>query len=529
MKSIRRAVALVAGTALAFSGLTALNPAAEAAVDPGTPVGQAATWLVAQAKDGLLQGAYYDTSGGPVNQPWVTGDDQGLTIDAIESLVAVGADSQVTAPLVDAVEDQADTYAAFGNGAIAKLVVLSKVAGRDPDSFGGLNPGLSTQLEDAISTETGTEGMLTDAYDVMDSQILATRALYWAGPLDLASDATDFLLANQCTSGYFPTSFTDGCADGTTAPSVDATAYFVTQLAGIADTEIQAAVTKARTWLSDHQQADGSWIDGALGKSTNSIGLAVRALGAGSAATKGALWLRALQARTAGTCTDKLTGVAGALAPGASAWTDGLADGVTPTTTAGSSRPGWVRATAQALPALAFLPAATTTTMHASAPQGFVRAQTAQSVSVTGATPFGAVCISGGAARVLRYVGATGAVTASVLAPAGTATRTLALVDSAGHPASTSLKVLAAKKLSVAAPAKVKRGKKVTVRISGLQPTEQVQVVYKGTRIRAGHTNARGVFVAKFPVGRQLGKKVVRVYGQFTALRRGTDTVKVVR
>lgn len=525
MRFTRRAAALAAGIPLVLAGLTVTGiPAAQAAPEPATPVSQAVTWLTDQAVDGMLQGAYSDTFTDPGSPSWVTYDDQGLTIDAVESLAEVDADQGVIDEMTDAVEAQAEDYAGYGSGQVAKLIVLAQIAGRNAATFGGFSTPLPDQLEAKISTEAETEGQLDGALGSVTSQALAVRALDFTGSAR-AGDATGFLLRSQCSSGYFQTYFTaPDCVDGTSEPSVDTTATAVIELSDLDDSAVQSALTRARTWLAGAQKADGSW-EGAAGSSANSTGLAVRALGSGPAATKGALWLRAHQARTAGTCTDKLTSVTGAIASNDAAWTDGLTDGVVPITTDGSSRALWIRATAQALPALAYLPAATGT-LSATASAGYVRAGSAQTVSVRAAAPASAVCVTGGKASMLRYADSAGSASAQVTVPAGTATRALGLVDSSGRTTTLNLKVLDAAKLKVKpAKKKVKRNKKVKVTVKGLAPGEQVTVKVRKKKV-SGTANAKGVFKVKVKVGKKLGKAKIAVTGEFGD-RTGKAKVKV--
>lgn len=528
MQFTRRAAALVAGTALTLSGLSAVAAPAQAAVDPTTPVGQASDWLLAQATNGLLQSAYLDTFTDPAHPAWITYDDQGMTIDAVESLAEVGVAQSTLDPLVNAVEDQAATYAGFGSGQIAKLLVLAQIAGRDADTFGGLTTSLPDQLEASISTTAGSEGRLDNAYDSVTSQVLATRALSWTGS-SLAGDAAAFLLRSQCSSGYFQTFYTTpDCVDGTAKPGVDATAAAVIELSGLTDPDVVAAVAKARTWLADTQLTDGSWADADLGPNVTSTGLAARALGAGPAATKGALWVRAHQARTAGTCTDKLTAVTGAVAPDDSSWQAGVSGGLPSTTTSGSARALWVRSTAQAFPALAFLPAASGS-LHVTAPAGYVQARTAQPVSVTGASPSGAVCVTGGTAGLLRYVGAGGAVSGSVTVPSGTATRTITAVQESGPAVTTTVRVLDAKTLTVKrAKATVKKGRRVAVTVTGLAAGERVTVRLRGVVASTGAADNAGRFVRYVNVKAKLGTARITVQGQF-GTRHGATSVKVVR
>ena len=193
--------------------------------------------------------------------------------------------------MTNALEADAATYAGYGPGQAAKLLVLARVAGRNPATFGGGT--LVQQVEDEVDDTAGREGALKNAYGSVLSQTFAARALTTSGS-PKAADATSYLLRQQCTSGYFRESFETGddCVDGTSASSVDATAVAVFELASTPQTQaVSTALARARGRPSAQQQADGSWTAFGSGNA-NATGLAARALGASAASEKAATWAR---------------------------------------------------------------------------------------------------------------------------------------------------------------------------------------------------------------------------------------------
>ena len=139
--------AYVASGALALSGaVLAVTPAEAVAHDP-VGVQNGSSWLVGQLHNGMLQSGY-DYSG-----TWVRYDDQGLTIDAVESLVEAGQQPAAVQTMTNALEADAATYAGYGPGQAAKLLVLARVAGRNPATFGGGT--LVQQVEDEVDDTAG--------------------------------------------------------------------------------------------------------------------------------------------------------------------------------------------------------------------------------------------------------------------------------------------------------------------------------------------------------------------------------------
>ena len=192
--------AYVASGALALTGLTLVTAPADAVThDPVGVQAPVRRRLVGQLDNGMLQSGYED------NGAWTLYADQGLTIDAVESLVEAGQQPAAVQTMTNALEADATAYASYGPGQAAKLLVLADIAGRNPATFGGID--LVDQVEDQVLATTGRLGALDNAYGSVLSQTFAARALTTAGSTK-AADATSYLLRQQCTSGYFRESFT---------------------------------------------------------------------------------------------------------------------------------------------------------------------------------------------------------------------------------------------------------------------------------------------------------------------------------
>jgi hypothetical protein len=361
--SLRTAGALLAASTLAVTALgqPAIAAPAPAKTDDG-PITLAGSWLKRELTGGLMVGDGFT--------------DYGLTIDAGLALDQAGDKSGVTAintalqPKIneyiagDAFGDAGSTYA----GATAKAATFARVAGANPTSYGGVN--LVTRLEERVSATAPIVGRLEDKSSFGDfanviGQGYAVRALTEARS-KRAADATAFLLAQQCTSGFFRESFTkdktataQGCVEGQadSAASLDATALAVVNLveSGSHDKAVAAAVAKAGTWLATQQKASGAFSGAGVGLNTNSTGLAGWALGLlknREAATKAAVWVRKQQPIEKNKCRSALTKETGAIAYQPQAVKDARNDGITD-----EAADQWRRATAQAMAVLQWAPA----------------------------------------------------------------------------------------------------------------------------------------------------------------------------
>ena len=374
-----------------------------------------------------------------------------------------------------------------------------------------------------MDTSAGRVGALTGAYDSVISQVFAARALGTAG--STGRDVTSFLLRQQCTSGYLRDSFTTGndCVEGTSAPSVDATALAVVELASVTGSPaVSAAVAKARRWLTGQQRADGSWSAFGAGNA-NATGLAARALGGNAASEKAAAWLHRHQARQGGPA--RLAAETGAVAVDDTTYQAAAADGLDE-----RSRTVFVRATAQSLSALRWLPSAATGSLSLVAPTGYRKARSTLTLTLSGTRAGHRLTLSGPGVATTTGTATGPTWRKNVTLPAGTATRTYTVADDHGHRASRTVRVLGAKKLAVRTSKKrVKRSRLVTVTVAGLASGEKATVYYKGKPARRGVASAKGVFKAQFRVGRAKGVKRIAAYGAFGDIRRGAGKIRVVR
>jgi hypothetical protein len=288
---------------------------------------------------------------------------------------------------------------------------------------------------------------------------------------------------------------------------------------------VSDAIADAVAWLLSQQHADGSFsADQLLGPNSDTTGVAAQVLaadGEGAAATRAATWVRAHQVDERAACHNAMSGQTGAIGYDDDAVSAGLSDGI-------GTGQQWRIATAQALPALALAPAATSP-LELGGPTDYVRARSTAAFHVTGAAPGDKVCVSGlGTAR--RVVApASGSFSVGLPVPAGTATRTAtAVVDAAAD--SMRIDVLGAKRFTVTPGRRVKhRGTKVRVVVTGLAPAERVRLRVRGVLVKTGVADPSGRFSRLVKVGHRLGKVRIVARGQFPVIRHGRTTIRVVR
>ena len=523
-----RIAAYVASGALVVSGAVLAGTPAEAVAHDPIGANQGAAWLESQLTNGLLH-----------NPNFGGFDDYGLTIDTGLALDSVGGHDAAVQSISEAIAANIGSYIGTGDelysGSAAKSAVLAQEAGDDPTDFGGVD--LIDKVESTVSSTSPIEGRLEDQSDFGDfaktlGQALAARALDTAGSSQ-TEVVTDFLLEQQCSTGYFRLNFSpkedlnQSCVTGTDAADTDATAYAVLHLQSqSSDPDVAAALTLARTWLAGEQKTDGSWGGGTSteGSNANSTGLAAWALGDTSDSEQAAQWLRTRQVTDYNAC-DKLAGERGAVAYDNAGLAAGRSNGIT---TAAEDQ--WRRASAQAVPALTYLPLDTTPSDPVlTGPGGYLKAGTRQILRTTGVAPGDQLCLTGVGAAVQGVASST-AWQKAVILPAGTATRVYRVRDSFGHADTRALKVLGRKSLSVTkSKNRVKRSRFVTATINGLAPGELARIYYKGALVKRGSAGSQGKFAARFKVGRARGKKRIVGFGQFSDIRRGATTIRVVR
>jgi hypothetical protein len=529
-----RIAAYAASAALVVSGtLLAVSPAEAVTYDPA-PANQAADWLADELVGGLMH-----------NNNFGGFDDYGLTLDAGFALQQVGGHASDVQDIKDAMAAHVDDYVTpFGGpvsyaGGLAKLAVF--VGQPAATAFGGQN--LVTQLEARVAGAAPIAGRIEDAGYTPGSQFYddsantlgqsyAARALTAAGSTKAAS-ATSFLLKQQCSTGYFRLNFTksktttaQSCVAGVDSPDPDATALAVLQLAPLSgQAPVAAAIAKAKTWLRAQQRCDGSFGGGTstTGSNSNSTGIIAWALGDSPASRQAATWLRGHQATTADS-GNLLASETGAIAYDNAGLSTGRTSGITD-----SNRDEWRRATTQAAPGIRYYSTDATPAIALTGPVGYLKQATLQTLRTTGAAAGTVLCVTGPLASTRGIAGASG-LSSVVRVPGGTATRIYTVKDPFGHADTVALKVLGRTTLTVTkSQFRVKRKHYVTAMISGLAPAEWSRIFYKGRLVRSGKATSTGRFLATFKVGRAKGKKAIVGYGQFTDIRRGATTIKVVR
>jgi hypothetical protein len=346
---------VLSALALTLSVGAAVGTAAPA--QAGDPSAQSARWLNKQLTNGLVHNEQFDF------------DDYGLSIDVGFALLELDQTKNAKG-VSKAIAKNVASYTTgvdFGSsdvyaGAVAKAAAFAQATGKDPSDFGGVNLikrlGKLVAKDKPIAGRVQDKGM-TDFANVI-GQSYAAQALSIDGN-KRARSVTAFLLAQQCRSGYFRLNFTadktakDQSCDGgkrktTSAPDTDATAVAVLSLLDVPKPTkaVKQAVADAVRWLSKHQDAKGGFGGGPSTEASNanSTGLAASALGAAGAcdkANRATRWLSKL-------IVSGVSGENGAIAYDKAALAGAKADGI-----GVEERDQFIRATAQAAPALLFL------------------------------------------------------------------------------------------------------------------------------------------------------------------------------
>lgn len=502
-------------------GLLAAPPSYAAPTPLGTSEGGA--WLAAQlGPDGLLPG--------PADR-----GDVGLTIDAGFAFLEVdrAADAarvadavQETVQGLEYVDFRADDYTYLDANGTAKTLAFLQALSPARDTVGDVD--LVERLEEltepsgrVFNVERFGGGESTPSASVI-GQAFAVRGLTAAGSPEAAA-ARDLLLGMQCPGGGFRLD-QPACTDDADADP-DVTSLTLLQLQELPPTAaVDQALTDGRAWLADLQQPDGSWGGGTntSAPNANSTGLAAWVLG-GTAGERGAAWLRGLQLDAADACGPAATDV-GAIAYEPSAISAARSGGID-----GGLRDQWQRASAQALPALSLLQ---TEALGAApvlrGPAGFVRAGSRVTLTASGLSAGERLCLTGPATRT----GTTspGATWSSVVSlPAGTGTRSYVVADGSGQQGRVAVRALGPARLTVKAPARVKRGKSATVVGRGLASGEQATVRYRGKVVKRATAGPKGNITVRFGVGRKVGAGQVVVQGEFAGIRSGRDGLRVRR
>lgn len=515
--TLRRLGATLIAPAIA-AGVLIAAPSAQAA--PNSYAFSAARWLSDQLTDGVVYNDEYDFN------------DYGLSLDIFFALNDLGTREADQATIVAAVQDDAAAYTGSGAsiyaGATGKLATAIQASGASATS-------LIAQAEGRVTTTGPATGRATDSFDPADEygadysntigQSWVVRALAKADS-ELADETVSYLLAQQCSSGAFRSAMADAaCTTG--AGTIDATAFAVQALT-VAKAEGQAGlqddIDEAVTWLLSQQAADGSFLNDD-GANTNSTGLAaatLKAAGQTGAAGSAASWLVTHQITDAVAEDTALANELGAIAFDQAALAAGKTAGIT-----GATRDQWIRASAQAAVGVnAQLPSAS---FAVSAPAGYLTSGSTVDVSATGLAPNEkfAAAIAGG--NVVRgTANAAGVASASVTLPRGTATRTITITGARTIRTGTaSVSVLGSKKFSLSfGKSTVKKGKKQSLKVSGLAAGEKVVVYVSNKKIKTAKANSAGKYTLSFKPSRKAGKKSVKIVGQFKD-RTATKSFKV--
>jgi hypothetical protein len=348
----------------------ALRVAKAAVNTDSTPSTIAAEWLADELTNGLMVGD--------------NGPDFGLTIDTGMALSTVVGQGAVNAQITAALEARIGDYVGDGTkesyaGPLAKAAAYAKVAKRNPTSYGGVN--LIARLEERtanVPADPAAEpqaaaiaGRIFDKsefgnYANVIGQSYAVRALSQSRSTEAAA-ARDFLLKQQCASGFFRASFekanvpNQSCTEGAPGSEADpdATAIAVINLVESDDKTpaVMAALAKAGAWLKDRQRGSGAFRAAAPISQINTNSTAVGGFALGllkerDAALKAALWVRKNQPVDKYKCRTALTKDTGAVAYRKDRVKDSSTSGIPAT-----ARDEWRRATAQAVLGLQFAPA----------------------------------------------------------------------------------------------------------------------------------------------------------------------------
>lgn len=550
----RRLGALAASSALAATLVTTVSAPAQAAGTDPRPVEIGADWLAGELTGGLLTGDFDAKL-------------YGASIDAALSLKAAGGHTADVEAIGAAIATDVKQYVEYAYdydssfpadgidehfegqaaGQTAKALVLGQALSTPTTTMDGID--LLARLEGFVATTSPIAGRLVGVstkdgvddpaseYTNVVGQALGTAALHAAGSAKTA-DVVAFLLQQQCSAGYFRVDFTydktasdqtcDGGDEFSSAPDPDATSQVIRLLAPQAagSATIEAALADAEAWLTSRQRPDGSFTGGTgteipNANSTALAGLALAARGNLSAATKAAIWVRRHQVDEPAGCPNALSGETGAIAYDAAALAAGRASGI------GSAAQQWRIAASQALPVLAYAPAATPA-LKLTGPSGYVKGGSTVSYTATGIVPGDKLCVVALGTTRTTSAGAAGTALVRLTMPSTTGKRTVTVRDRDGSSSSVVTSVLGKKTLTVEAPSSARRGTVVRVVVRGLAPAERVRVAFRGITVRRGYAGPSGTFVAEFKVGSTLGSGNVQAFGQFEDTRKGYDILRVV-
>jgi hypothetical protein len=493
--------------------------------DPA-PAAAAAAYLAAQpGEDDLIKTFYIF----PEDTPPQSYTDHGITIDAAWALDAVGGQSAAVTAMTAALEAGIGDYA-FGGGSKAKISAYLLSQGVTSTAVTDVIADIETNH---ISTTGLTTGRLqddTDDFNTPLTQAYAVSALTDAES-DLADEALAFLLDQQCADGFIRGSFAakgaqdqtcDGASPAATG-NVDTTGLVLLMLADLTgDITVAEAAEAALDWLAFEQDDDGSF-NGGNANSTGLAGWALGRYGYTEEAAEAAAWVRAHQLANAGSCTPFAAADNGAITLDDLGYANAQAGPFDAVDNSGATR-----ATAQALPALLWAEggvAAGESTV--SATTDFVKAGTEETIDINGA-PGNSVCVSLRGTNTLVVLDEDGDATPSVTLPGRTLTSTITVTDAGGELDTVAITGLAKKKVPFQVAAAVRKGKKVAVRIKGLEAGESILVKFRGEKVTKTQANAAGEKTVRFRATGPLGSAKILVRGQFST-RRNSKAIRVLR
>lgn len=536
---VRSLGVLVTTGAVAAAGLSVSTGGPASAVAPGadpSPSSMGAAWLAGTVPPSRILRTYYVYEGAAGDY-----EDFGLTIDAATALTSAGGSTTLVSQMTDAVEARASEYTnpsgTFYASNASKLAAFLLDQGRS----GAAVDAVVQSVRDSVSTTPPTTGRIQNSDDSSANtigQAFAVHALAAAGPTDKLAQTQSYLLAQQCSAGFFRESFAaasapDQTCDGANPaaqPSVDMTALAIQQLQPLkADPLVSSALTRALSWLRGQQRADGSFGTGGAGApNANSTGLAGTALGvSGEVATaqRSALWIRGRQLANAGPCGGYASADNGAVVLDNQALTEAGAGAMNKVASSSA-----VRATGQALPALTFAPGGPAAGETTLAVPEFAKPKIARQVAVTGA-PGNTVCLSVDGANNKLVLDARGSALLDIMLPRKGRT-TVTSVDAGGETDATRITVLRKKNVTFdVKKSKLAVGAKAVVKVRGLKPGESVKIKLRGKTVDRAEVNKQGKKTLRFKVkgkAAKPGKATLKVVGQY-GYRHGQQTVRITR
>ncbi|MEO8518456.1 MAG: prenyltransferase/squalene oxidase repeat-containing protein [Dermatophilaceae bacterium] len=287
---ISAATALTLAVVLVTAGCAAKTTPTNASTTPlpttSTPsptAARAAAYVASHLKDGdHVEGKF--------------GADLGQTADVALGLAATGGQPAALAKVLTYLDTHGAAYVhgdpstgekagAHYAGSTGKLALVAKATGKDPSSFGGFD------LISELSALMAKDGRFRDDSKFGDysnplGQSFDILALKRGAPEGAPKAAIDMLLTAQCPDGGFAESFPKAGAACSSSP--DATGL---ALQALVATDTGCPAVKALSWLTAHQQADGSFANKAVDPSkpevanVNSTAYAALGLVAGGKST----------------------------------------------------------------------------------------------------------------------------------------------------------------------------------------------------------------------------------------------------